>query len=72
MKNCIISLRFQKAGYQAKSIYTKIICFFNELDILELRLNILNPYVDYFVISEASVTHTGNPKPYYLVFQIVF
>ena len=40
-------------------------CFFNELDILELRLNILDPYVDYFVISEASVTHTGVPKPYY-------
>ena len=40
-------------------------CFFNELDILELRLNILDPYVDYFVISEASVTHTGVAKPYY-------
>jgi len=40
-------------------------CFFNELDLLELRLNILDPYVDYFVISEASVTHTGVPKPYY-------
>tara|TARA_B100000809_G_C14988922_1_gene477267 strand:- start:15 stop:893 length:879 start_codon:yes stop_codon:yes gene_type:complete len=40
-------------------------CFFNELDILELRLNILDPYVDYFVLSEASVTHTGTSKPYY-------
>ena len=40
-------------------------CFFNELDLLELRLNILDPYVDYFVISEASVTHTGVAKPYY-------
>jgi beta-1,4-mannosyl-glycoprotein beta-1,4-N-acetylglucosaminyltransferase len=40
-------------------------CFFNELDILELRLNILNDYVDYFVIVESSVTHTGVPKPYY-------
>ncbi len=40
-------------------------CFFNELDILELRLNILDPYVDYFVLSESSVTHTGIPKPYY-------
>ncbi len=40
-------------------------CFFNELDLLELRLNILDPYVDYFVISEASVTHTGKSKPYY-------
>ncbi len=40
-------------------------CFFNELDLLEMRLNILDPYVDYFVISEASVTHTGVAKPYY-------
>lgn len=40
-------------------------CFFNELDLLELRLNILDPYVDYFVISESSVTHTGVDKPYY-------
>ena len=40
-------------------------CFFNELDLLELRLNILDDYVDYFVISESSVTHTGQPKPYY-------
>ena len=40
-------------------------CFFNELDLLELRLNILDPYVDYFVISESSVTHTGVAKPYY-------
>lgn len=40
-------------------------CFFNELDLLELRLNVLNDHVDYFVISEASVTHTGVPKPYY-------
>jgi len=40
-------------------------CFFNELDLLELRLNILDPYVDYFVLSEASVTHTGQSKPFY-------
>lgn len=40
-------------------------CFFNEFDLLELRLNILDPYVDYFVLSEASVTHTGQPKPFY-------
>ena len=39
--------------------------FFNELDILELRLNILYDYVDYFVIVESSVTHSGQPKPFY-------
>ena len=40
-------------------------CFFNELDVLEIRLNTLYPYVDHFIIVESSVTHTGNPKPYY-------
>lgn len=37
--------------------------FFNELDILELRLKNLDPYVDLFVLSESPVTHAGNPKP---------
>ncbi len=36
--------------------------FFNELDLLEIRLNILNPVVDYFVIVEASKTHSGSEK----------
>jgi beta-1,4-mannosyl-glycoprotein beta-1,4-N-acetylglucosaminyltransferase len=40
-------------------------CFFNELDILEIRLNILEPYVDFFVICESSVTHSGEPKPFF-------
>jgi beta-1,4-mannosyl-glycoprotein beta-1,4-N-acetylglucosaminyltransferase len=39
--------------------------FFNELDILEIRLNILYEYVDYFVIVESSVTHSGQSKPFY-------
>ena len=37
--------------------------FFNELDILKLRMHILAPYVDKFVIEEASVTFSGEPKP---------
>lgn len=41
--------------------------FFNELDILELRLNILEPYVDYFVISEAIETFSGLDKPLYFL-----
>jgi beta-1,4-mannosyl-glycoprotein beta-1,4-N-acetylglucosaminyltransferase len=36
------------------------ITFFNELDLLELRLNILNDVVDYFVINEANITFTGS------------
>lgn len=36
--------------------------FFNELDILKLRMQIMAPYVDFFVIEEASVTFSGEPK----------
>ncbi|MEK6879536.1 MAG: hypothetical protein AABY22_08015, partial [Nanoarchaeota archaeon] len=43
-------------------------CFlFNgELDALEIRLNILNDYVDKFVILEGEETFSGLPKPLYL------
>lgn len=41
--------------------------FFNEFDILEIRLQELWDHVDYFVISEANTTHRGNPKPFYLL-----
>lgn len=37
--------------------------FFNELDLLEIRLNILDPYVDFFVLGEAVETFSGKPKP---------
>lgn len=40
-------------------------CFFNELDILEIRLNILDPYVDYFVLVESRETFSGKEKPLY-------
>lgn len=38
--------------------------FFNELDLLELRLNIMNELVDYFVIVESNITHSGQPKEF--------
>lgn len=37
--------------------------FFNELDILKLRMHIMAPYVDRFVIEESTVTFSGEPKP---------
>jgi len=37
--------------------------FYNELDMLEYRLSVLNEIVDYFVIVEMTHTFTGNPKP---------
>lgn len=39
--------------------------FFNELDILKIRLNVLNDVVDRFVISEATETFSGIKKPLY-------
>lgn len=37
--------------------------FYNELDLLNYRLHILNEIVDYFVIVESSHTWLGNKKP---------
>lgn len=39
-------------------------CFmvYNELDMVETRLEILKDVVDYHVIIEAGMTHSGNPK----------
>ena len=36
--------------------------YFNEDHIVDLRLNILDKFVDYFVISESTKTHQGKPK----------
>jgi hypothetical protein len=40
-------------------------CFFNELDLLELRLEILGPYTDKFILVESRETFSGIPKPLY-------
>jgi len=37
--------------------------FFNELELLEVRLNELDPVVDRFVLAEATRTHSNQPKP---------
>lgn len=39
--------------------------FFNELDILKIRLHVMSPVVDKFVISEATETFSGMKKPLY-------
>jgi beta-1,4-mannosyl-glycoprotein beta-1,4-N-acetylglucosaminyltransferase len=38
--------------------------FFNEIELLHLRLMELNPVVDYFVLVESNKTHTGNSKEF--------
>ena len=42
-----------------------IFTFFNELDLLEIRLEILDPVVDKFVLIECTETFSGKPKPLY-------
>lgn len=39
--------------------------FNGEFDLLEIRLNILNEYVDQFIIVEATTTFSGKEKPLY-------
>lgn len=39
--------------------------FFSELDVLEIRLNVLSDVVDRFVLVEARQTHQGEAKPLY-------
>lgn len=39
--------------------------FYNELDMLELRLAEMNDVVSYFVLVEATKTYAGNDKPLY-------
>jgi len=38
--------------------------FFNELELLDLRLMVLSEFVDYFILVEADKTHTGKPKDF--------
>jgi hypothetical protein len=40
--------------------------FFNELDVLEVKLAEQGPWVDVFVFAESTTTYAGNPKPLYL------
>jgi len=39
--------------------------FYNELELLEYRLNVLKDIVDYFVVVEATTTFMGKPKKMY-------
>ena len=40
--------------------------FNDELDMLEFHLKEMSPYVDYFIISEGTLTHAGMDKPLHL------
>jgi hypothetical protein len=42
-----------------------VVTFNGEMDLLEIRLNVLNKHVDQFIIVEAPTTFSGKPKPLY-------
>jgi tetratricopeptide (TPR) repeat protein len=46
--------------------YNVVDCFpyFNEKELLELRINLLKDHVDLFVIVDGNYTHSGNPKEF--------
>ena len=41
--------------------------FYNELDLLTYRLNVLNNIIDYFIIVESKHTFIGKKKIYFLM-----
>ena len=57
-------IRCNKKQTRLPKVYDCFI-FFNELELLELRLELLNPYVDYFVLVEMCKTFNGKDKPCY-------
>lgn len=69
MRNAVllIKMKIYFVSLDETTVMTIVDCFtfFNELDLLELRLRFLDPHVNTFVIAEANLTHSGNPKPFY-------
>jgi hypothetical protein len=55
---------FSKAGINltSKGKVYDVFYFLNELDLLEIRFEILDKYVDYFVIVEGAFTFSGKPN----------
>lgn len=45
--------------------------FFNEIDLLKVRLEYLGPHVDFFIISEANVNFAGKKKDFLLSPEII-
>lgn len=50
---------------QTETVVFDAMLMSNEVDLLEIRLNELDPVVDYFVILESNATFTGLPKNTY-------
>lgn len=67
MKRSYFLLLFIICGWYSQSSAKIYDCFlfFNELELLTIRLHELYEHVDKFVIVESAETFRGNPKPFY-------
>ncbi len=65
IKKILNKIKSFRENNQVKPKIYDIFTFFNELDLLEIRLNVLDPYVDYFVIVESNQTFSGQDKSLY-------
>ena len=66
MVECIIPKNIIKV-FNITNFMIKLIdafLFFNEVELLKFRLQYLSEVVDYFIIVEATHTHTGKEKNY--------
>lgn len=55
-------VRYKYIVFEKDIMVYDLFPFFNELDILRLHLEVMDPYVDRFVIEEAKYTFSGQPK----------
>jgi len=60
---CFINTRYNDINNQTQPKIIDCFIFYNELDMLTYRLNILNDVVDYFVLVESMHTFVGKEKP---------
>jgi beta-1,4-mannosyl-glycoprotein beta-1,4-N-acetylglucosaminyltransferase len=62
-----VGFTVKKITLQPPAMIYDCFIFFDELDLLELRLRYLDQQVDYFVIAESARTFSGQSKPLYLL-----
>jgi len=58
------ALKYDRKPMQKGKVYD-CFTFYNELELLEIRLNELKDVVDKFILVESTATFTGKPKPLY-------
>src|SRR4051812_42655934 len=61
----IMKLRFPWTRRRIRYVDACIFC--NEVDLLTIRLEELWEHVDYFVVIESNVTHSGQAKPLFFI-----